>query len=126
MLAVAEQDTPVLPLFATILVVFGQVIVAAIAGYSAVKIAQLKSHVNSRMDELLELNRRFSRAEGVVEGRTTVRAEIKGKETDALKVADALKLADDNRADKVAEVAEVLAAKVSVLVHRDTDAAVQP
>ena len=117
----AEPISPGLAFAATVFVVAGQIVVAGIAGYSAVKIAQLKTHVNSRMDELLDLNRRYSRAEGVMEGRTTQSADSRGKDADALKVAEALRVSDNERADRVAEVAKSLATLVPVLVHRVED-----
>ena len=59
----------------TLLIVGGEVVVACITGYCLVKVAQLKQHINSRMDELLDLTRASSRAEGVIEGRAQQKKE---------------------------------------------------
>ena len=48
--------------------VLGEVAIAIISGFCLVKVAQLKSHINSRMDELLSLTRSQAKAEGVIEG----------------------------------------------------------
>ena len=53
----------------TILIVGGEIIVSCITGFCLVKVAQLKTHINSRMDELLTLTKASAHAQGVKEGR---------------------------------------------------------
>jgi len=60
----------------TFIVVIGEIIVACITGYCLIKVAQLKTHINSRMDELLELTAKNAKAEGIVEGKQVERAEV--------------------------------------------------
>lgn len=56
-------------LTSTALLVSGQVVVALISGYCLVKVSQLKSHINSRMDELLKLTSEAGFAKGKIEGK---------------------------------------------------------
>jgi hypothetical protein len=60
----------------TIVLVIGQIIVAVITGYCLVKVAQLKTHIKSRMDDLLKLTKEASMAAGVIEGVRKERAEV--------------------------------------------------
>jgi hypothetical protein len=60
----------------TFTIVSGEIIVACITGFCLVKVGQLKSHINSRMDELLRLTAETSRAAGIIEGKTKERAEV--------------------------------------------------
>lgn len=48
--------------------------VAAIGGYCAIKVGQLKEHVNSKLDKLLKLTEDAARAEGKIEGATQEKA----------------------------------------------------
>lgn len=63
----------------TVLTVIGEIITASITGYCVVKVAQLKTHINSRMDQLIELTRVSSKAEGVIEGRAQQKQEHKNE-----------------------------------------------
>ena len=63
-----------------ILTELGQIVIACISGYCLVKVAQLKTHINSRMDELLKLTGDMARAEGVIEG-------VKNEKADAALIA---------------------------------------
>ena len=60
----------------TVITVFGEIVIACITGYCLIKVAQLKDHINSRMDELLKLTKAASKAEGVIEGRAAERATV--------------------------------------------------
>jgi len=51
-----------------IIPVVGQVLVAIITGFCLIKVAQLKSHINSRMDDLLRLTTDASFAKGKLQG----------------------------------------------------------
>ena len=59
----------------TLTTALGQIIIACITGYCLFKVSQLKSHINSRMDQLLDLTRSEGRVEGRSEGRAEGRAE---------------------------------------------------
>jgi len=48
--------------------VVGQILVAIITGFCLIKVAQLKSHINSRMDDLLRLTTDASFAKGKLQG----------------------------------------------------------
>jgi hypothetical protein len=60
----------------TFITVAGEIAIACISGYCLIKVAQLKSHINSRMDELLMLTKKDAHAEGVIEGKRKERAEV--------------------------------------------------
>lgn len=51
----------------------GSVATACITGFCLIKVAQLKSHINSRMDELLDLTKKVAHAEGVADERASAR-----------------------------------------------------
>ena len=53
----------------TIIIVIGQIVVACIVAYSTIKIAQLKSHINSRMDNLLKITSDSEFAKGKLAGK---------------------------------------------------------
>lgn len=57
----------------TIILVCGQIIVATISGFCLIKVSQLKSHVNSRMDQLLKLTSEAGFAKGKTEGESVVK-----------------------------------------------------
>jgi hypothetical protein len=60
----------------TIITVSGEILIACITGYCLVKVGQLKTHINSRMDELLKLTANAARAEGMIEGKTKEQADV--------------------------------------------------
>ena len=60
----------------TFITVLGEIAIACISGYCLIKVAQLKSHINSRMDELIELTKKDAHAEGVIEGKQKERADV--------------------------------------------------
>jgi hypothetical protein len=51
------------------------VIIAIISAYNAIKTAQLKNHINSRMDELLKLTQDAAHAKGIIEGKETEKSD---------------------------------------------------
>lgn len=65
----------------TLLTVLGEIIVAIISGFCLIKVAQLKTHINSRMDELLNLTRAAARAEGVVQGMAQQKQDQKDEDS---------------------------------------------
>jgi hypothetical protein len=69
------MQPPVTSTTQAIIVVIGEILIACISGYCLIKVAQLKTHINSRMDELLDLTRKSARAEGMIEGATKERAD---------------------------------------------------
>jgi hypothetical protein len=68
-------------LSSTVLEVSGQVVVACISGFCLFKVAQLKSHINSRMDDLLALTAKAAyqdgKADGAIKGKADERADVK-------------------------------------------------
>lgn len=62
---------------ATTVLVIGEVIAAAISGYCLIKVAQLKSHINSRMDDLLKLTSESEFAKGKIQGKREQKVEQK-------------------------------------------------
>jgi len=60
----------------TLITVIGEIAVACISGFCLIKVAQLKTHINSRMDELLKLTKENAHAEGMVEGKAKERADV--------------------------------------------------
>jgi len=57
------------PLISTGILVMGNVLIAIISGYSLVKVAQLKHHINSRMDQLLKTTSESEFAKGKIQGK---------------------------------------------------------
>ena len=53
----------------------GSIVVAIITGLCLIKVAQLKTHINSRMDDLLKLTSDSSFAKGKLEGESDKRNE---------------------------------------------------
>ena len=53
----------------------GSIVIAIITGLCLIKVAQLKSHINSRMDDLLKLTSDASFAKGKLEGESDKRNE---------------------------------------------------
>ena len=71
MVAVTELNTT-----QTIIAAIVTISVTEISGYFAMKLAALKDHINSRMDELLRLNTEAKQALGNREGRAEMKAEM--------------------------------------------------
>ena len=60
----------------TFITVMGEIAIACISGYCLIKVAQLKQHINSRMDDLLKLTKDAAKAEGVIEGKREEREDV--------------------------------------------------
>lgn len=60
----------------TIITVSGEILIACITGYCLVKVGQLKTHINSRMDELIKLTEERAHASGIIEGKAKERADV--------------------------------------------------